>query len=315
MYELPAVQGERLRSIWVDIGFPSNLRLFYAIGNFSAQRWEPGGRIAVDPSDPSGNTVYLSTGQRYNRASDGSGYLLLLVGHPGDESADGQVINMDGIEVELFDTECLAEGFDEGSADSIDWGDGELAIQAKDGTSNTYLITQSFTNTDFDDGPGILLQQPLSIIGSPEYFAFQPLVGDWNGDGADTIGFYDPNELNGARHPYGITFNGGEGNDTINVNASTLVVPPGGSQPNAIIAILIGLLGQPLSGATVQVIDTSDLVIWQKVSDARGRIVIDNVDDWEPGSYGLSLNFEKYKTLLLVEHEGQKYFYLNEPEA
>jgi hypothetical protein len=83
MWELPALTDERIRSLVLNVSADPQLRVFFAVGNFSRGRWEPVGRVGSGLLDGTSNTIMLSPGQRYNRA-DGPGYLLMLVGHPGD---------------------------------------------------------------------------------------------------------------------------------------------------------------------------------------------------------------------------------------
>ena len=313
MYQLPGNPGERMRSITIDADPAPGLRLFYAVGNFSAGRWEVGGRIAVDPSDATGITYFLSPGQSYNRSSDGAGYLLLLIGHPGTGNMDGLQIALTEVLISSFDVECLAEGFSEQAIGSIDWGDGALELTAQDGTSNTILITQQFAGTTFDDAaPQLLLAQPLALLGGPDsFFAFQQITGDWNGDGTDTIGFYDPREVNGPQHPYGIVVNGRDGNDEITVSAGSLLPTPGSSEPSAIIAVLIGLADNPAPEVPAQLINAQDLIVWQGATDARGRVVIEDANQLEPGVHTLRFNFGpqvlSYQ-LTLMEEEGIFYY-------
>jgi hypothetical protein len=62
-----------------------------------------------------------------------------------------------------------------------------------------------------------------------------------------------------------------------------LVDPPGPAS-NGIIAVLIGLLGQPLPGQTLSLVDGTSNTLMTVSTNARGEFILPNLS---PGSYGL----------------------------
>jgi hypothetical protein len=157
---------------------------------------------------------------------------------------------------------------------------------------------------------------PLNLLPTGEFFSFLGITGDWNGDGKDTIGFFDPNEVGGARHPYGITVNAGSGNDQLEVCATALVVPPEGGGNNILIGLLLPAIGAPVPGSTVSILDSEGAVLRTDTTNAGGAFRLNNVGGLGPGVYGFSLNFEEIKVtyvLTLMEEEGIFYFLLSDP--
>lgn len=315
MFELPAGAGSRIREISASLDFPSELRLFYAVGNFSRGRWEYGGRIANNESNS--YQRFLSPGQQYNLGS-GPGFLLLMVGHPGDGDMSGHQIKLEDILISSYSVSCLAQGFDSQTPGSVNWGEDTV-----DSWQNGLLPEVARLRQDYAWAPpqpdGVLIALLLPVImqpeNEPELFFFQGITSDWNGDGNDTVGFYDPKEVNGPRHSYNLTVDTGSGDDQLEVNLAPLVATPGRPEPSGIIAILIGLLRQPVPGAMVTLKDGSSNTIMTAVTDARGQFVLPGVSDLAPGSYSLScsaagdsLDFD----LTLMEEEGIFYFKLEQ---
>ncbi|MCC7479786.1 carboxypeptidase regulatory-like domain-containing protein [bacterium] len=315
MFELPAEPGARIREISASLDFPPELRLFYAVGNFTRGRWEYGGRIANNESNS--YQRFLSPGQRYNLDS-GPGFLLLMVGHPGDGDMSGYQIRLEDILISSYKVSCLAEGFESQTPGSVNWGEDSLESWQEGLLPQVARLRQDFAWAP-PEPDGILIALLLPVImrpeNEPELFFFQSISGDWNGDGRDTVGFYDPKEVNGPRHSYNITVDTGGGNDQLEVNVAPLVATPGRPEPNGIIAILIGLLRQPVPGATVTLKDGTSNTLMTAVTDARGQVVLPGVSDLEPGSYQLSfssgLDSLDYD-LTLMEEEGIFYFKLEQ---
>jgi len=316
MWELPALADERIRSITLNVQPDPALRVFFAVGNFSRGRWEPMGRIVADPSDPDGDIYLLSPGQRYNR-SDGPGYLLMAVGHPGNGNMSGYKIELQDILISSFSTSCLAEGFAEGAVGAAVWDDTDITyiingVAAPARMRQHFGLPQPSAELPFR----LLLPQPLNLLSSDEYFSFQGITGDWNGDGRDTIGFYDPAEVNGPRHPYGIHVDAGAGNDQLEVCATALMAPPEGGN-RILIGLLLPAVG-PRPGATVSILDAEGAVLRTDTTDARGEFRLEDVESLDPGVYSLSLNFETIKVkylMTLMEEEGIFYYLLDNPQT
>jgi hypothetical protein len=208
--------------------------------------------------------------------------------------------------VALYGVACLADGFDDGRVGAINWGDGELEFVGEEAHGR-----QIFGPTTWEP-PIIAFAQPLELPASPEYFFFLGVAaGDFNRDGADTL-FYDPRELNGARYPYALA----RSDDLIGwdyVNAAPLSVPPGGTEPDAIIAILIGLLRQPVANAIVGTYDPVGGVLTITTTDAEGRFVLRDMDQQPLGTYvivatGPGLPPQGYRqSFRLVEEGGVRF--------
>jgi hypothetical protein len=324
MYELPEGAGNRIRSIEFSANPGSDARLFYAVGNFSLGRWEPGRRIAGAGPGGGPHVINLSPGQQYTRA-DGMGYLLLLLGHSGAEDLNGYSIEFSDVLISSFDVEGMRNEYIEQENLSIDWGDGQ--VDSFFAYNPNLRFRQQYGGFSAQQ-QYLLLPQPLMLDGAVHYgfeqalggdfdadgdvdgADFLAITGDWNGDGADTIGFYDPQELNAARHPYRLSGRA----DIPAANGVPVTVAPlaqvadGGNTTLGIIAILIGFQGRPAEGIKVDLLSGDD-VLRSSVSDARGRIALPDVGGLDPGVYSLSLNFEEIKLFdaELLEHENMMY--------
>jgi hypothetical protein len=283
MYELPASAGARTREI--TIGYrESDFHFAVAVSNYGAGRWEIGQRLTV-PAGAGNDLVRLSTGERYNRG-DGRCFVLLLFLNPGPQP-NGLSVKLQDVLVSSVLEACREEGFAAGEEGSLEWEDDHLSVVAGNAIGTMTFRGGYLDDTDLLDGLTVLFAQPFQAEVVPWLWFLGVATGDVNGDGIDYL-FYDPQELNGHRHPYELTYDDGAGGGGV-VGAAPLLTPPGGTEPDAIIGILIGHLRQPLPGATVTLWDHDfEMPVRSAVTDARGRFVLEDLRSLDIGtSYSL----------------------------
>jgi hypothetical protein len=306
MYRLPGSTGDRTRSLTVtDLVIDPMLRVFAAVSNFSAGRWEPAGPLSVGSAN--GGVWKLSPGARYNR-QNGDSFLLLLIAHPGHGQMSGYNIKLEDILISSVSAPSSADDFAAGVPGAARWEQGRVDYIGPNIHGN-YRIRQQFL-PPAPAQPQLLFPQPLNLgsADGSDFFAFQRIVGDWNSDGADTVGFFDPSEVNGPRHGYRLSV----WDDTDIAHAVNIVpVEQRGGD-----SVLIGLL-IPAPSVSSQVSISVDLSeeTPERVADVdvRGRFELANIDELPTGQ-PLSLNFSKFGleySAQLLEEEGIFYFLIS----
>ncbi len=275
MYELPGRPDSHLA--WMQSNFlfgDGTVHWFYAVANAGRQSWEIGG--ALDDSglesrhyitDGTSNILSeynfrrsFSMGEDYVFAN-GSSYVLLLAGHPGNANVSGYINN-----TELWDwrriLDSASEGFGEGQNGSCSWdfsGEGggiyNSIIAEFSYVEQNNLYKQYFTASPPQQAT-MLFAQPFNLL--PDGEPIEPSTALNDVDGDDYLlwryGFFNPGEMNGWQHPF-LLERDGEGPGAL--TAAPLLQLPGGQQTNGIIAILIALSG-PIPDADVSLLTADD---------------------------------------------------------
>lgn len=295
MWELPSQAGERIRSITLDATPDPGLRVFFAVSNYSRSRWEP---VMPPLALHQAEVLRFSTGQRYN-LNEGPNFLLMVVGHPGNGNMSGLGYTMEDIIISSFDTARLAEGFSTNTPGSVDWQPDHLAFLVS-ANSAIWEVRQSFI---LPDPPAnlpfrLLLPQPLNLTGSPQFFGFvnnHPQGDEYViGNSQNTLCFYDPEEVNGWKHPYDLTIQNTAGGNVLEVCATALIALPGGTEPSGITAILTGLQGQPIEGVAVNLRDGSGASLRSATTNAKGEFSLENLKALAAGDYALTLDLDVF---------------------
>jgi hypothetical protein len=256
--------------------------------------------------------------QKYNRPTDGHVFILLLVGHPGDATANEVSFNFTNILCRSFNLASAADHTENGVAAGFSYGDTathEIISYSWDTDANGVwdLDNDSFVEqrrTSLPQGElSLLIPQPLNLLASPEYFAFMGphAPEEWNGLGFNG-NFFDPAEANGPRHPFSLQVQ--MQNENLKVNVSPIWVPQGSPARNVLIGMLVP---QALSaGKTVELRRAEDDSLVELITvDSRGQIVAHDADV-DAGDYLLVYEKEQdaevRQRLSVVESLGTKYF-------
>lgn len=307
LYELPAGTDSHLA--WLENHFEfadGNVRFFYAMANAGAEAWEIGGALDDNGlesrhliTDGTSNTLLNPNFRRSFSMSqnyvfpNGKAYGLLVAGHSGNDTINGISLGMDSWQWHSI-SGSIEQEFEQGLNGSCQWviaeEGGGLWNSASFNFSyieqDTVYKQYSFSTTIFGHNDGLLLfAQPMNILEDGKTDSNVTNLGIV--DAADytvwLAGFFNPGEMNGWQHPFTLQVDNG-GTDDLNV-APLLDVGNTG-QPNGIIAILIGLLGQPVEGATVQLISAED-----QISLSTGKAGVMAFPDVQSGSYQLQASW------------------------
>jgi hypothetical protein len=316
LYRIPGEAGDRSRSlIATDLIIDPMLRVFAAVSNFSTGRWEPLSRSLIVGTD--GGIWKLSAGQRYNR-QNGDTFLLLALGHPGHGEMSGYSVKLEDVLVSSFSAPQMRSAFEAQTPGGANFGQGfvEYAAVLRDDAGeplNRRLRQQFLTPADLTNTakPVVMFPQPLNLDSNAgtDWFAFQQLTGDWNGDGDVSVAFYDPAEANGPRHAYRLGV--WDDTDIAHVLGVVPLQQRGGDH------ILIGMLvPAPPAGAGVSIsvdpaTDTPERVAQ---TNARGEFELANMDDLSPGNYVLGFSWGESQwgyAAKLMEEEGIYYFLIS----
>lgn len=289
---------------WLENHFSAdgNVRAFFALANAGTGNWEIGGRIFSDGfesrhffPDGSSNTLLTPNFRRSFSQSqdyiwpDGSAYVLLAIGHPGDGSANNITMEMDAWEFHTIDG-SIEEMYEDGENGSCAWNFIEGGGLWNDSGIFNYIEDGELYRQDFlfDDTQGsehILFAQPFNIM--PDGEGREPTTALNMLNAADyTVwrhGFFNPGEMNGWQHPFTLHRVGGIDED---LNAAPLLDLPGGGR--GIIGILVGFQQQPVSDAEVFLSPQSGGEQISTSTDSAGVFILPQL---EQGNYLLSASW------------------------
>ncbi|MEZ5337937.1 MAG: hypothetical protein R3F46_06690 [bacterium] len=259
IWEIPAAQGDHLVSLASDLSFsPAGTRSFFALANASSGFWELGGRAAngigpetlhyeIDGTDVDGFSQAFDFGFTNGRDyiwPNGSAYLLVAIGHPGNAGYNGIIMDMEAWEWRTIH-QSVEDAYANGTEGTCAWGD-RLFNFIQDGT----LYRQDFVLPDITEDGRIYFAQPMDISGGNDGHAPVTQLGVVDGQDYNVWrgAFFRPGEMNCLIHPFTLHMP----NELLpDLNSAPLLELPGGSA-NGIIAILIGQFGVPVPFADVQ---------------------------------------------------------------
>jgi hypothetical protein len=264
----------------------SGYRVFYAVGNYSTGKWEIGGRIIIDVIGAG-----FSLGNQY-ASPGGNLYILVAVGHPGSANPPQQPLRIDSVETNWLDPGNVTYGH----LEVQDPGTNSVLIHVDPGSNDEAGIRMDYSAAGFDGGFVPVFPAEFEVTGfkgSDEELQalWSNAVPHWiNGvhvpeefpfaDVENLIGFYNSNEVNGARHPFSLRmWSEGDWNaDWFTVNS--LEIELTATYGGIVSGMLFEFVGNtwPGSGAaavTVSVLNKAEQQLAQMVTDSEGRFSVD----------------------------------------